>query len=245
MLLLALIIIGHASESLSGSWDLADFHQNWAQGLASDGNVLWWFSGDGSNDGLHKINFETGEITSTFHMISTCNDPQGLTFDGSGNLLFVCFADDKVYKLNPSNGAILKVWRTGGSKPIGITYVPEDNQFIISDEDGKIYIHNDSGALVANKTAPWGSRTANIHYVKEDGVGYLYVTLYFESTIKKYRYPSLSLSASFDAPSPWLKGVSIDGTYIYVSDTKGGVMRKPFSQLGQGCKNTVTVIPLW
>lgn len=198
---------------------LFDSPGSYAQGVASNGTDLWWIFG-----GLKKIEPTTGAVLASLPL--HIYDAQGLTFDGSGALWMVSYADDKVYQIDLTNGDPITSWATGGQGPTGIAYISDVNAFLIADEDGYLYLHDSAGNLIDTREAPWGTWTTNIYYAMEKGIDFLYVTHFGTQTIEKYNYETLDLVSTIDGPSSYSKGITSDGTFLYVSDYYGKGFKK-------------------
>jgi len=218
------------------TWTYFNGPSDSTQDIAFDGTNLWAVS----YASLYYLNLTNGSVIRSITPPGIGEDLQGLTVDGQGKLWVVSYQTDSAYKINPSNGEVEDSWLTGGPTPIGLTYVPyeanggptgsvQQEEFIVSDEDGHRYVTEITGPRKGadDGETPFGAGVRNIHYFNNaDEPDYIYMTMFGSKYIVRFLAETWELDRIFNGPTDYAKGITSDGTFLYVSDWSNGRIYK-------------------
>jgi glucose/arabinose dehydrogenase len=135
------VVSTFVSSGLSSPQDIA---------VSSNGTV---FVSDSGNSSIDKIT--TGGLLSAFAQSNiTFNQPHGLAFDGSGNLLVGVTANNTILKLDPSAGITNFATGVGSNSIFDLAFDPSGN-LMVSTSAGTLLQFNSAGAAIG--TVPFAS----------------------------------------------------------------------------------------
>ncbi len=177
-------------------------------GLTFDGTFLWY--SDNSDNKIHKLD-TLGNVISSFN--SPGDNPGDLAFDGVNlwNVDEGMEAFDKIYQLNTS-GTIISSFDCPGSDGGGLTF-DGSNLFHCDRVTGKIYKLNPSGDNY------YALPDFEFDFFTSDGT-YLWADDMWSEKIKKFDV-SGNVVESFDCPFSQIKGLSYDGTFLWIACCSG------------------------
>ena len=172
--------------------------------------------------------------------------PMGLAWDGE-YLWNADFAQDRIYKLNPSNGEIVKFFSSPGRQPMGLAWDGQYlwNAVLNSDAplESTIYKLNPStGAVVFSFNHP-GNLPGGLAW---DGQ-YLWNVGFNSTSIEHMIYklnPSTgeiidSFGYPVDNGNPM--GLTWDGQYLWCADSNGTIYKLDVQQVQPSCLGTLAI----
>jgi uncharacterized membrane protein/sugar lactone lactonase YvrE len=132
---------------------------------------------DRGNNRIERINLGTGAVSTLPTGIS---GPEGLTYDGSGNLFVVEGNSHSLLQLDPTTGATLRtIPLNNNGYPDGVTFDPVTGALWVADQNNLIEISNYlSSPQVQQFTLPAPLAGMYFDGVESDGAGNIYIAEY-------------------------------------------------------------------
>ncbi|MFZ4619336.1 MAG: hypothetical protein ACOYNS_02165 [Bacteroidota bacterium] len=163
--------------TLEKSWSTAPIlASSGPQGLAFDG-TNFWMNTSGTDRKVYKIDTSTATLASlsSFTIPAVGGTARGITFDNSGNLWLsisqVSVGGGRIYKINPSSGAVLDSLTTPGQNPRGIVFA--NNVLYCNDTDlDSVFSYNGSAWSSKFQTPTYGGASRFATGLTWDGTNF-------------------------------------------------------------------------